>query len=85
MRTFTLSFALSLTVAHRAMALSYWVDNQSCTGNKDMAKAITETKLMGTEASKRLKSATDTDFQHVYEFLMKRPKSDAKELKTIQG
>ncbi|KAJ4295622.1 hypothetical protein N0V90_007635 [Kalmusia sp. IMI 367209] len=67
------------------MALTYWFDDQSCTGDRSLTQALQETKLMGEKTSERLKSSSDTDYQHVYEFLMKRKKSDKAELDKIEG
>jgi len=39
-----------------------------------MNAAVIETKSMGEAAHRRLNSASDTDFQHVYEVAMKRKK-----------
>ncbi|KAF2675612.1 hypothetical protein K458DRAFT_437862 [Lentithecium fluviatile CBS 122367] len=74
-----------MAFANRALALTYWIDGKSCTGDRSLAKAMEETKYMGAKASERLRSSTDTDFQNVYEFLMKRKKSDKSELDTIEG
>jgi hypothetical protein len=85
MRSLILPFAFFVAVAPKAMALSYWVDSLSCTGDKAMDEVIKETKSLGKRASERLKSSTDTDFEHVYEFLMQRQKSDAAGFKIIEG
>ena len=39
-----------------------------------MDDTVTETKKMAERAYARLNSASDTDFQHVYEYAMKRKK-----------
>ncbi|KAH8719333.1 hypothetical protein GQ44DRAFT_775468 [Phaeosphaeriaceae sp. PMI808] len=55
------------------MAFTYWIDS-SCTGDRDMDAAVTETTYFGEATHRRLNSASDTDFQHVYEVVMKRKK-----------
>ncbi|KAF1848008.1 uncharacterized protein K460DRAFT_426952 [Cucurbitaria berberidis CBS 394.84] len=85
MRSIILSLALSIAFASQTMAFTYWVDDKSCTGDRSLTEALKETKLMGEKASERLKSSSDADYQHVYEFLMKRKKSDKAELDKIEG
>lgn len=64
---------------------TYWLDPESCTGKRDMSDIVKETKQMGERAAARLDSVTDTDYQRVYEFLMKRPKSDQENLRKIRS
>ncbi|KAF2829385.1 hypothetical protein CC86DRAFT_368404 [Ophiobolus disseminans] len=85
MRSVILSLALSMAFASQTTALTYWVDNKSCTGGRSITEALKETKLMGQKASERLKSSTDADYQHVYEHLMKRKKSDKGAFDKIEG
>lgn len=84
-RSTVFSLALCIAFASQSRALTYWVDSVSCTGQRSLTLALEETKLMGLRASERLNSNTDTDYQHVYEFLMKRKKSDHAELNQIEG
>jgi hypothetical protein len=71
MRSLGLSFAVWMAVTHQAMAFTYWID-KSCKGDRDMEPVIKEVKGFGESAHKRLNSATDTDYHHVYELAMKR-------------
>jgi hypothetical protein len=79
MRSIILASCLLLAVAHEAVALTYWVDDQSCVGNKKLDKALTETKSVGKRTSERLQSKSDTDFEHVVEFLVGMPKEEGLE------
>lgn len=69
-----LSLILHLAIIHQAMGFTYWIDPASCTGDKSLDDVITDTKSMAESAYRRLNSADDTDFQHIYEFAMKRKK-----------
>lgn len=71
MRSIGLSFAVWIAVTHQAMAFTYWIDG-SCEGDRDMEPVIREAKGFGESAHRRLNSATDTDYHHVYELAMKR-------------
>lgn len=73
MRSLILSLALSMAVIHEAMAFTYWIDS-TCTGDRSVDETVRETKYMAEAAHRRLNSASDTDFQHVYELAMRRKK-----------
>ncbi|KAH7109045.1 hypothetical protein B0J11DRAFT_620455 [Dendryphion nanum] len=56
------------------MAFTYWIDS-TCSEVKSLdGKIIDEVKYMAEAAHKRLNSGADSDFQHVYEYAMKRKK-----------
>jgi hypothetical protein len=78
--------AVSMTVAHQAMAMTYWIDS-SCNvaDHKDMGPAVKEAITMGSRASARLNSGTDQDFHHIYEYLMKRQITDRGPFNKIEG
>ncbi|KAF2689930.1 hypothetical protein K458DRAFT_383057 [Lentithecium fluviatile CBS 122367] len=73
MRSIILSLAVSMAMTHQAVAFTYWIDG-TCTGHKSMDATLAEVIAMGKGVNKRLNSASDTDFQHVWEYAIKRTK-----------
>lgn len=85
MRSIILSLAVSMAVAHQAVAFTYWIDG-TCTGHRSMDATLAEVIAMGKGVDKRLNSASDTDFQHVWEYAMKRTKdTNDKVFKDVSG